>query len=189
MVTGDSMEQNNEQLLELNYNKMQKLKKLFKAAFIVSAIPSALYIVFGLVAAAVAVMTAGMIAPPIFAIILWLVCVIAFACFSFSRNMEQNGTLASILAIIVQMILCLIIGWEFVLFPLLTGLTAQIICFTKYNEIQYLKEQPGYPDFNTVYLRNQYNNRIVSDNEIQRNLTAADAQMDEINFDNKGNIL
>ena len=87
------------------------------------------------------------------------------------------------------MILCLIIGWEFVLLPLLAGLATQIICFTKYNEIQYLKEQPGYPDFNTVYLRNQYNNRIVSDNEIQRNLTAADAQMDEINFDNKGNIL
>ena len=168
---------------------MQKLTKLFKAAFIVSVIPSALYIVFGMVAAAVTVMTAGMIAPPIFAIILWLVCAISFACFSFSRNMEQNGTLASILAIIVQMILCLIIGWEFVLLLLLAGLATQIICFTKYNEIQYLKEQPGYPDFNMVYLRNQYNNRIISDNEIQRNLSSADAQMDEINIDNKGNIL
>lgn len=179
----------NEQLLEVNYNKMQRLKKLFKAAFIVSFIPSALYIALGFVSAAAAVMTAGLLRPPMVFIILLIICVISFACFSFSHNMEQNGTLASILEIIVQMIFDIVGGISFIFILLIAGLVMQIICFTKYNEIQYLKEQPGYPDFNTIYLRKEYNKRIVSDNEIKQILSGSDAQMDEININNKGNIL
>lgn len=183
----------NEQLTESNYRTMQKVKKLFKASFIISVIPSALFIIIGLIGFAVAVMTAGLISPPIIFIIIWLLCVVSFVCFSFSKAMEQNGTLASMAVIILQMIFSLCVGYIPIFFLLLAGLAMQIICFTKYNIIQYLKQQPGYPDFNTIFIRNMYNTRINSDNTIKQNIinNSTDVKMDEIitDYDNKGNIL
>lgn len=184
---------NAEQLSEANYNKMQELKKFFKAAFIVSVIPSALFILIGLIGFVAAVMTAGLLSPPVIVILLWLLCVVSFVCFSYSKIMEHNGTIASIAAIILQMIFSLAGGYIPIFLLLLAGLFMQIKCLTKYSEIQYLKEQPGYPDFNTVFIRNMYNNRILSDHDINQkmNTYGADIQMDEISadIDNKGNIL
>lgn len=179
-----------EQQQEIYYAEMQKMKKLFKAAFILSAIPSALIIILGLIAFADAVMTAGLLAPPMIFIILWLLCAASFVCFSFSNMMERRGTAASIAAIVLQIIFSLASNTIIPILPLLAGLSMQIFCLTKYNEIQHLKEQPGYPDFNTVFTRTVYNNRIVSDSEIKQTMSGgADVQMDEISTaaDNKGN--
>ena len=156
------------ELIEANFKEMSELKKLFNAAFIISAVPSLLYLLLGFFSLISIVITAGKVAPSAGFLFILLLSVVSLICFSFSRMMEKNATLISIAVLVLLLIMyCVTENPLFVILSL-AGIALQCVCFSQYKRLDFLKSQEGYPYFNTLLTSNQDAKRY-SHNEIMKN--------------------
>ena len=156
------------ELINANFKEMSDLKKLFNAAFVISAVPSLLYLLLGLFSLITTVITAAKVAPSAGFILMLLLSAVSLVCFSFSRMMEKKATLVSIAVIVILLIMyCVIENPLFVILSL-AGIALQCVCFSQYKRLDFLKSQEGYPYFNTL-LTSKQDARRYSDNEIMKN--------------------
>lgn len=179
--------QDNERLKELemdsNRRRMMEINKRFKTAFWVCAVFPALQLFIGLLNIATALITLGLTAAdplPMFGTVLLYAAMIGAFIWSYLKDIR--GTVAAILSVVVWCLIGLT-GWgiDILLIAIaLLWIGMQISCLKKYKELDLLKTQPGYPDFNSIYFH-KTNSRVLSDEQVRESLREnKNAGMDDI---------
>lgn len=171
------MSEQNYEILSANAEKMCKLKKTFKIAFIISAVSPLLYTFWGLIKFASFIMTAGINAVSSGFVIQVALSVVSLVCFSFSYMLEKKATKASILLSILLAVIFITIGNELFCILSVIGSVTQILCLKQYPQIDYLKSQEGYPDFNTI-VSSKIANRRFSDEELKNRTGGSEKNTD-----------
>lgn len=160
------MYQQNYETLSANAAKMRELKKIFTITFIISAISPFLYTFLGLLSVASLIITVGTVAPSAGFIFTSALSVASLICLSFSYMMEKKATVVSIPLLILLAVLFIVFNDQLFFILSVIGSAAQILCLKQYPQIDYLKSQEGYPDFNTI-LASQHTNRRFTDEELK----------------------
>ncbi|MBQ8780576.1 MAG: hypothetical protein IJZ72_02720 [Oscillospiraceae bacterium] len=159
------MSEQNYETLSANAEKMRELKKLFTITFIISAISPFLYTFLGLLKLASFIMTAGKVVPSAGFVFTAVLSVVTLICCSFSFMMEKKATIVSIPLLLLLAIIYMSSDVPFFILSA-AGSAAHIWCFKQYSQIDYLKSQEGYPDFNAI-VSSKYVNRRFTDEELK----------------------
>ena len=179
----DDNERYEEQIMDSNRKRMKEIDKIFTIAFYVCAAHFALRLILDVVSIGVALMTLGIVADSPLTMILRLFEHIGIlGVFLWSYFKDRTGTIVSIVAVVLWILIGLAIGGTVLLDFLLAALWIfmQALCLSKYKELEYLKEQPGYPDFNGVFLHRKDNRRVayeqiresLAENRVQKSYPA-----------------
>ncbi|MCH5350311.1 MAG: hypothetical protein J1E40_13365 [Oscillospiraceae bacterium] len=166
MIDNDRLE---EQAMDSNRNRMKGLNKLFSIAFYICAPYPAISLVIDIIAVGVALISFGHYAVSPLGLILKLLAHIAmFGSFLWSYLKDKNGTIAAIAVAALWFIFNLVTGSiDIIVLGLsIVWIAAQVLCLIKYTELEFLKAQPGYPDFNSIFFH-KTNNRRVTDEQIR----------------------
>ena len=158
--------------LEMDSNRfrMQKINRLFSISFYVCAALPAIQRIVGIFNVAVALITLGLKSANPFtmfkSILLYAAMIGAFL---WSYLKDIRGTAAAV----AMIILWWLIGWTSWRGDLLLNgitivwLVLQIACLTKYKELNFLKEQSGYPYFNGVSLNEITDTRGIREQQVK----------------------
>ena len=159
-----------ESAMDSNRFRMAKINRLFSITFYVCAVIPVLQLIVGILNVAVALITLGLAAANPFtlfkSILLYAVMIAAFI---WSYLKDIRGTIAAILSVIVW---CLI-GWTswsgdlFLSVMTIAWLALQIACLTKYKDLKFLRDQPGYPYFNGVSLHENTDKRSIREQQLR----------------------
>ena len=168
----DDNERLEEQIMDSNRRRMKDLDRIFTITFYVCSVHFIIRLILDVVSIGVALMTLGIVADsPLILILRLIENIVILGVFLWSYFKDRTGTIASIAAVIIWILIGVLIGGtdiiDFVLAALWIGL--QALCLSKYKELEYLKAQPGYPDFNAIFLHRK-DNRRVADEQIKESL-------------------
>ena len=166
----DDNERYEEQIMDSNRKRMKELDKVFTLAFYLCAVHFIIRLALDIGGIGVALMTLGIVADNPGTMILRLFGhAVILGLFLWSYFKDRNGTIASIAAIAIWLIIGVAIGGTVIIDFLLAAawIGLQVLCLTKYKELEYLKAQPGYPNFNGVFLHKNDNRRVTDEQIIE----------------------
>ena len=159
-----------ESAMDSNRFRMAKINRLFSITFYVCAAIPALQLIVGILNVATALITLGLMSANPFtmfkSILLYAVMIAAFI---WSYLKDIRGTAAAIASIVIWWL----IGWTswrgdlFLTAATLIWLALQIACLRKYKELNFLKNQPGYPYFNGVSLHENTDTRSIREQQLR----------------------
>ncbi|MCH5193675.1 MAG: hypothetical protein J1F11_06915 [Oscillospiraceae bacterium] len=166
MIDNDRLE---EQTMDSNRNRMKDLNRLFSIAFYICTPYPAILLVIDFIAVGVALVTLGLFAvSPLGLIMKFLAHIAMLGAFLWSYLKDRKGTIAAIAVSALWFMFNLVNGSIDIIAVVLSfaWIGMQILCLTKYKELEHLKNQPGYPDFNAIFLH-RTDNRRVTDAQIK----------------------
>ena len=168
----DDNERYEEHIMDSNRKRMKELDKIFTIAFYVCAVHFIIRLILDVVSIGVALITLGIVADsPLVLILRLFENIVILGVFLWSYFKDRTGTIASMAAVVLWILIGVLIGGtdiiDFVLAALWIGL--QALCLSKYKELEYLKAQPGYPTFNAIFLHRK-DNRRVAEEQIKESL-------------------
>ena len=153
-----------EQAMDSNRKRMKEIDRVFTIAFYVCAVHFVIRLILDVVSIGVALMTWGFIAEnPIMLLLRLIGHAVILGVFLWSYFKDRTGTIASIAAVVMWILIGMAIGGTVVIDYLLAVLwiIMQALCLSKYKELEYLKAQPGYPTFNAIFLHKSDNRRVA----------------------------
>lgn len=168
----DDNERLEEQIMDSNRRRMKDLDRIFTITFYVCSVHFIIRLILDVVSIGVALMTLGIVADsPLILILRLIENIVILGVFLWSYFKDRTGTIASIAASALWILIGTAIGGTDVIDYLLAALWIglQALCLSKYKELEYLKAQPGYPDFNAIFLHRK-DNRRVADEQIKESL-------------------
>lgn len=162
-----------EKVMDENRAEMQKINRLFSTVYAVCAFFSAVSVIAGLAYMTAIFLTLGMaelyMTPMMF--FRWLVSLGSLFLFGLSHEKEKKFTYY---AIDLTGFMCLVDMFTGV-FPsfFLLQAVAQCACLPRYNRVEYLKGQMGYPEFNAALYASEVTNsgRLITDYEVKKQLS------------------
>ncbi len=159
--------------MEAHRAEMQQINKLFSAVYYICLLPNLLVVLLGIAMLVVIIISLGTVNYPITPgmVLKWLASVGAIALFAMSNAKNKRCTYWSVAILLFLGLLALIDGMIPVMYLLQALL--QGLCIMKYNRIDYLKCQQGYPDFNAALFVSAVadTNRRLTDNEVKSQLS------------------
>lgn len=177
-----------EQAMEAHRREMTKENKIFTAVYLACLIPALLKILLGLCMIVVTLVTLGTTDVGVTPLMMleWFTLIGAVFLYGMSNAKSKRCTGWSIGTAVLLSLITAVKG----MFPLMYLLTAllQGICYLRYDRIDHLKCQLGYPDFNpSVYAHKVSDqNRRMTDTQVKAQLAdnrenRQKAYMEEIN--------
>lgn len=172
--------------MDINRSKMIKINRIFTIVLYVCGSIPAITLLFNLCKVISIFITLGKsAADPVSTFTGVLSSAAILAVFIWSYFKKRNGTIASVAVIFIWWFASLA-SWGIdilVLLAAVIGIAAQLVCLMQYQKLEQLKTQPGYPDFNGIFLHST-NNRILSDEQVrERSKENKNAAIEELRFD------
>ena len=155
-----------EEVMDSNRRRIKEINKLFYIAYHICVPYFVIMLMIDIIATGVSLISLGLLAVnPLGVILKFLAHAAMLGAFYWSYIKERNGTIAAIAGIALWFLFNLVNGKsDIIVFALsIVWLAAQILCLTKYKELDYLKAQPGYPDFNAIFLHKKDNRRVTDE--------------------------
>lgn len=165
--------QDMEQAMEINRAEMKKLDKFFSVVYYACMVPSLLIVLLGLCMIVITLVTLGTADVGVTPVMMlkWLASIGAILLFGMSNAKSKRCTAWSI---VILLFLCLITALQH-MFPLMYLVQAALqgLCYIKYDRVDYLKCQMGYPDFipSAFVSAVHDNNRRLNDTQVRQQLS------------------
>ena len=158
-----------EEAMNAHRAEMQKINKFFSVIYLLCMVPNLIIVILGLAIIVVMVVTLGTVGyviTPTMAL-KWFASIGAVILFGMSNSKYKKCTYWSVAILLFMSLLVVIDGMIPVMYPIQAAL--QCLCIKKYDRVDYLKAQQGYPDFNPVMFVSAVadTNRRLDDNEVK----------------------